>query len=48
MSRYQRARRKATLISALAATGLYTLIIFLPAIAGYITAEQPAPAVSSR
>ena len=41
MTRYQRAKRKATLASALLAITLYSLILFLPAIGGYITGEQP-------
>ncbi|MCY1300428.1 hypothetical protein D9M70_499910 [compost metagenome] len=43
-SRSQCTRRKATAISALMAAALYGAILFLPAIAGKITAEQPVGA----
>ena len=41
MTRYQRAKRRATWVSAAIAALLYSLIMILPAIGGYITAEQP-------
>ena len=42
MTRYQRAKRRATWVSAGFAALLYSLLLVLPAIGGYITAEQPA------
>lgn len=41
MTRYQRAKRRATWVSAGIAILLYSLILILPAIGGHITAEQP-------
>lgn len=41
MTRYQRAKRRATWVSVAIAALLYSLIMILPAIGGYITAEQP-------
>ncbi|MBV5990881.1 hypothetical protein KUU02_29910, partial [Pseudomonas aeruginosa] len=38
------AKRKATLLGALAMTAFYILLIFAPAWGGLITAEQPATA----
>ncbi|MCY1367188.1 hypothetical protein D9M69_541120 [compost metagenome] len=46
-SRYQRAKRKAAAISALMAAGLYGAILFLPALAGEWTAEQPVGAYAA-
>ncbi|MCO6057344.1 hypothetical protein NG726_11750 [Pseudomonas sp. MOB-449] len=46
-NRHQRTKRKLTLISALMAAGLYGAILFLPAIAGQWTAEQPVGAYTA-
>lgn len=49
MTRYQRAKRRASWASATLAVLFYLLLIFLPAIGGYITDEQPATApITSR
>ncbi len=37
MTRYQRTKRRATWVSAGIATLLYLLVLFLPAVGGYIT-----------
>ena len=42
MTRYQRAKRRATWVSPAIAILLYSLLLILPAIGGHITAEQPA------
>lgn len=47
MTRYQRAKRRLTLISAVAAAVIYGAILLLPAIAGQITAEQPVGAYTA-
>lgn len=41
VTRYQRAKRRATWVSVGIAVLLYSLLLILPAIGGYITAEQP-------
>lgn len=41
------AKRKATLVGALAMTAFYILLIFAPAWGGLITAEQPATHLSA-
>lgn len=46
MTRYQRAKRRATWVSVGIAVLLYSLLLILPAIGGYITAEQPVGAHS--
>lgn len=44
---HQKAKRRVTIVSALIAIALYSLILLGPAIGGYVTAEQPASGYSA-